>query len=100
MTITRRDFLNGVAITIAAGVAPIELLRAAPNSDLALQTLADYYPPSLTGLRGSHEGSYEAAHAVSRGRKTYDYPNIPLLEEEYDLIDRKSTRLNSSHVRI
>ena len=45
MTITRRDFLNGVAITIAAGVAPIELLRAAPNSELALQTLADYYPP-------------------------------------------------------
>lgn len=86
MTITRRDFLNGVAITIAAGVAPIELLRAAPNSELALQTLADYYPPSLTGLRGSHEGSYEVAHAVSRGRKTYDYPNIPLLEEEYDLI--------------
>ena len=62
------------------------MLRAAPNSDFALQTLADYYPPSLTGLRGSHEGSYEVAHAVSRGRKTYDYPNIPLLEEEYDLI--------------
>ena len=29
MEITRRDFLNGVAITIAAGVAPIQLLQAA-----------------------------------------------------------------------
>lgn len=44
MSITRRDFLNGVAITIAAGAAPIEMLRAAPNSKLALQALADYSP--------------------------------------------------------
>ena len=28
MSITRRDFLNGVAITIAVGVAPIKLLQA------------------------------------------------------------------------
>lgn len=35
MSITRRDFLNGVAITIAAGMTPLELLAAAPNSELA-----------------------------------------------------------------
>jgi spermidine dehydrogenase len=29
MTITRRDFLNGTALTIAAGLAPASLLRAA-----------------------------------------------------------------------
>ena len=45
MSITRRDFLNGVAITIAAGVAPINLLKAAEGgSTLADKTLA--YPPS------------------------------------------------------
>ncbi|WP_368222039.1 twin-arginine translocation signal domain-containing protein, partial [Aeromonas sp. R3-1] len=53
MSITRRDFLNGVAITIAAGVAPINLLKAAEGgSALADKTLA--YPPALTGLRGNH----------------------------------------------
>lgn len=50
MSITRRDFLNGVAITIVAGMAPIDFLRAAPKgSQLAHQTL-EYYPPvSSTG---------------------------------------------------
>lgn len=86
MSITRRDFLNGVAISIVAGVAPIEMLRADPTSELARKTLEDYYPPALTGLRGSHKGSFEAAHAISRGRKTYDYASIPLLQEEYDLV--------------
>ena len=50
MGITRRDFLNGVAITIAAGLTPLQILRASPQT--ANQTL--YYPPALTGLRGNH----------------------------------------------
>ena len=29
MAITRRDFLNGVAVTIAAGLTPLDLVRAA-----------------------------------------------------------------------
>ena len=81
MSITRRDFLNGVAITIVAGMAPIDFLRAAPNgSQLAHETL-EYYPPGLTGLRGSHEGSYEAAHHMSRDGKSYEYDTAALLEE-------------------
>ncbi|WP_146014658.1 twin-arginine translocation signal domain-containing protein, partial [Pseudomonas sp. GP01-A14] len=31
MDITRRDFLNGVAITIAAGMTPLQILQAAPD---------------------------------------------------------------------
>lgn len=86
MSITRRDFLNGVAITIVAGMAPIDFLRAAPKgSQLAHQTL-EYYPPALTGMRGSHEGSYEDAHHISRDGKSYDYKSAPLLDEFYDLI--------------
>lgn len=86
MSITRRDFLNGVAITIAAGMAPIDLLRASPNSELARKTLENYYPPALTGMRGSHEGSYENAHYISRDGKHFDYSKVPLSTEEYDLI--------------
>ncbi|MDF3864864.1 twin-arginine translocation signal domain-containing protein, partial [Pseudomonas denitrificans (nom. rej.)] len=39
MTITRRDFLNGVALTIGAGLTPLQLLQAAPSGR--------YYPPAL-----------------------------------------------------
>ena len=43
-----------------------------------------YYPPTLTGMRGSHEGSYEVAHALSwRGEKPADYQS---LDEHYDLV--------------
>lgn len=77
MSITRRDFLNGVAITIAAGVAPINLLKAAEGgSTLADKTLA--YPPALTGLRGNLPGSFEPAHSIARDGKQYDFANIPL----------------------
>lgn len=56
--ITRRDFVNGVALGAASlGLAPIEAL-ALPGPD--------YYPPELTGMRGSHPGSFEVAHAVAR----------------------------------
>ncbi|MGO1462511.1 MAG: twin-arginine translocation signal domain-containing protein [Oleiphilaceae bacterium] len=32
MAISRRDFLNGVALTIAAGLTPLSMLRANPES--------------------------------------------------------------------
>jgi spermidine dehydrogenase len=31
---------------------------------------ADYYPPALTGMRGSQPGSFEDAHALRDGRQT------------------------------
>jgi len=47
---------------------------------------ADYYPPALTGLRGSHVGSFEVAHQVRDGA----YLTFPRLDvetgEEYDLV--------------
>ena len=81
-TISRRDFLNGVALSVVAGgtLSPRELLAAAQLSDAA----PDYYPPTLTGMRGSHEGSYEAAHALAwRGERPDRYD---ALDEEYDLV--------------
>lgn len=81
MTVTRRDFLNGVAISIVAGMAPTQILKASERT--ATQTL--YYPPTLTGLRGNHPGSFEGAHALAREGEKFDPKNLPI-EENYDLV--------------
>ena len=44
-----------------------------------------YYPPALTGLRGSHVGSYSDAHDRAWARKSNWGPTTDL-KEEYDLI--------------
>src|SRR5271165_5584311 len=64
--ITRRDFLNGVAVTAGAAAFPPHVL-AALQDDLDPEKNPDYYPPGLTGLRGSHIGSFEAAHSLRDG---------------------------------
>jgi spermidine dehydrogenase len=77
--ITRRDFLDGMALTIAAGLAPCGLFaqgRPAP---------AVPYPPTLAGLRGQHDGAFEAAHTMPFGRKQYRVGGLPVAEE-YDCI--------------
>ena len=78
MAISRRDFLNGTSIAIIAGMTPLNFLNAE-------QLGAEYYPPSLTGLRGSHPGSYESAHALSRGHTKFPIENL-VVEEKYDLV--------------
>jgi spermidine dehydrogenase len=79
--ITRRDFLNGMAIgATAAASGP---LFAATLPDSAAQDASGYYPPLLTGLRGSHPGSFEDAHALRDGRT---WPAATDTGEEYDLI--------------
>jgi spermidine dehydrogenase len=67
-SITRRDFLNGVALTVGGSLVPAEMAAAlAFDIPPGAQSKAGYYPPALTGLRGSHEGSFEAAHQVKDG---------------------------------
>ena len=44
-----------------------------------------YYPPALTGLRGSHAGSYTDAHSRAWAEKS-DWGPTTALKEEYDLI--------------
>jgi len=75
MSISRRDFLNGVALTVAAGLTPAAQIAAQPSR----------YPPALTGLRGQHEGSFEAAHALARQRQSFPANGLPI-EESYDLV--------------
>jgi spermidine dehydrogenase len=71
--ISRRDFLNGVALTIASGLTPAAQIAADPAR----------YPPALTGLRGQHPGSFETAHRVARAGERYRFGDV---EEDYDLV--------------
>jgi spermidine dehydrogenase len=75
-TINRRDFLGGTALVIAAGLTPLAQMRAEPSR---------YYPPSLTGLRGSHPGSFEVAHQVGREGKSFDISGLAV-EQNFDLV--------------
>jgi spermidine dehydrogenase len=49
----------------------------------AAQDAVGYYPPLLTGMRGSHPGSFEDAHALRDG---HTWPAATDTGEEYDLI--------------
>ena len=62
--ITRRDFMNGVALGAAGIALAPRWLQAVAIGEMDPEQAPGYYPPGLTGLRGSHEGSYEAAHAL------------------------------------
>ena len=81
--ITRRDFLNGVAVTASAAIVPWHLSAA---SDGNPENSSAYYPPALTGLRGSHPGSFDAAHSLRDGT-FWDSVGTPQdTGETYDLI--------------
>src|SRR6266851_5196292 len=81
--ITRRDFINGVAVTAGAALIPWHLL---PADGADAQNSSNYYPPALTGLRGSHPGAFEAAHSLRDGT-FWDSAGKPEdTGETYDLI--------------
>ena len=85
--ITRRDFLNGIAIGIG-GLAAHSWLDGfdAHAFGESAQDAAGYYPPALTGMRGSHEGSYEVSHALRDGR-FWSAAGPPVSTgESYDLV--------------
>lgn len=86
--ITRRDFLNGMAIGVGGAVASPWLngLLAAQTSALPAQDSPDYYPPTLTGMRGSHPGAFEVAHALRDGTFWEKAGKPVKTGEEYDLI--------------
>ena len=76
--ITRRDFVHDVGITALSMTWPLPgLAMSQDGSEL-------YYPPTLTGLRGSHPGSFEVAHALAREGKRFENPLA--LDERYDLV--------------
>jgi spermidine dehydrogenase len=94
--IARRDFLNGMAWVAGAAIVPKALGTAfdpGPDPSAEEYFLAQgitptdprYYPPALTGMRGSHPGSFEIAHALRDGKRWDDGVALDT-GEHYDLI--------------
>jgi spermidine dehydrogenase len=87
--ITRRDFLNGVAVGTGSAVASSALPSFALDAlagPVAAQDKPGYYPPALTGLRGSHAGSFEAAHGERDGEFPPKGATASDTKEIYDLV--------------
>ena len=79
--VTRRDFLNGTRVAIGASL--LSPWAQAFGSDVSSFELPhDYYPPNKTGLRGSHDGSWETMHARVAGTT---WPRRKA-HENYDLV--------------
>ena len=76
----RRELLAG--LSIAAVAAPLAGCRSPAAT--AAQSEPGYYPPTREGLRGSHPGSFENAHALRDGTLTVDHASA--VDEPYDLI--------------
>ena len=83
--VTRRDFFNGVII--GTGVNVLSPLNLFGQSDLLTHEIGESfsnYPPMLNGMRGSHQGSFEVAHALAwAGQKPSSYKQH---DQEYDLV--------------
>jgi spermidine dehydrogenase len=82
--ITRRDFLNGMAMTAGVSLLPREVWGA--SSDGEAQSTTGCYPPARTGLRGSHDGAFETMHAVRNGEFWDQAPKPEDTGETYDLV--------------
>jgi spermidine dehydrogenase len=89
--ITRRDFLNGVAIgagtTLLGGSLNAErLLAAAIVDETAPEKQAGYYPPAQMGMRGNHDGTFTYAHRLRDGESSDAMGDAADTGELYDLV--------------
>src|SRR3984893_12648060 len=81
--ITRRDFLNGVAVTAGATLMPWHLFAGIATEP---EKSPASYPPAFSGFRGSQPGSFDAAHALRDGT-FWDSAGKPQdTGETYDLV--------------
>ena len=82
--ITRRDFMNGAAMAIAAAITPHSSLfgQAVPGP----QDRPGYDPPAAHGMRGSHPGAFEVAHRLRDGTFWTSAGQPESTGESYDLI--------------
>jgi spermidine dehydrogenase len=86
--ITRRDFLNGIGIAVGTSLAANSTWLHAfgiPQSPFAPEKDPGYYPPAKTGMRGSHDGSWEVAHELRDGNDK-DWADPVDDGESYDLV--------------
>jgi spermidine dehydrogenase len=83
--ISRRDFLNGMAIAIGASLLPTHLGGNGRPAEEG-QGRAGYYPPTVTGMRGSSPGSFEIAHRLRDGTFWQSAGKASDTGEFYDLV--------------
>src|SRR4030088_1802485 len=84
--ITRRDFLNGVAIGAGGLLAADPLLAALVIEEASPEKAAGYYPPALTGMRGNHDGTFNYAHQLRDGKRWDSTGAATKTGEMYDLV--------------
>jgi spermidine dehydrogenase len=84
--ITRRDFLNGVAVGVGGALGAETLLAAAALDDFAPEIAAGYYPPALMGMRGNHDGTFTFAHRLRDGGSWDSDGAAVSTGETYDLV--------------
>lgn len=82
--ITRRDFLNGMALAIGASLLPGE--ARSQTKAVEAQDRPGYYPPTLNGMRGSQPGSFEIAHSLRDGSFWQSAGKPHETGESYDLV--------------
>ena len=74
--IRRRDFVQGAAVATGAALTAGSLSASdfwGDHSESPGAIRADY-PPVKTGMRGSHPGAYEVAHALGRDGAKFAKP--------------------------
>ena len=85
--IARRDFLNGFGIAVGGSLALNQTkwldVFGLPRSPFARANTNEYYPPALTGMRGTTDAVMEVGHALRDGN-TWGAPTQEA--ETYDLI--------------
>jgi spermidine dehydrogenase len=92
--ITRRDFIGGLGLAVtgsalgAAGMSakPLQAAITAAGTVPDLKQEAAHYPPGFKGMRGSHRGSFEVAHALRDGASWHDLGPEAETGEIYDLV--------------
>jgi spermidine dehydrogenase len=83
--ITRRDFLNGIAVG-TGGLLIGQSFPGALAEDSSAKSSSEYYPPALTGMRGNHDGTFTYAHRLRDG-ESWNEDGAPRdTGETYDLV--------------
>lgn len=80
--ITRRDFMDGVAMVIGGAVA----LRAMGPGQARAQAAATAYPPAAAELQGQTDTAQNVMHAVRDGTYWSDAGPVTSSAESYDLV--------------
>lgn len=78
VAISWRDFLNGVSVATCASL----LASSSVAQDIGARDLAGYYPSELSGMRGSHPGSFTVPH-MARDGATWRAMTESAIEEAY-----------------